>query len=193
MPAYVSGISKVTLRSLMIIAAGMVVLILPLSPFWRPITRRPSAGTRPKARSRYLSIPSAISLIPITLWKAASSAGLPLFSSGSSITSFWPRRDAVWLRSERHQQRQYRLPGYIGARYHLILDSTALSMMLWEVGIIGVILFIAMIAAILIGMRPKETFSATISNGKIYSCSAPRLRFTSLPLAVCSAFPTARS
>lgn len=32
-------------------------------------------------------------------------------------------------------------------------------MMLWEVGIIGVILFIAMIASILIGMRPKETFS----------------------------------
>lgn len=88
MPAYVSGISKVTLRSLMIIAAGMVVLILPLSPFSPPTTRRPLAGIRPKARSRYLSIPSVIFLILTTLWKAASLAGLPLFSSGLSITNF---------------------------------------------------------------------------------------------------------
>ncbi|HDG9776807.1 TPA: capsular biosynthesis protein, partial [Raoultella planticola] len=50
-------------------------------------------------------------------------------------------------------------PGYIGAWFHLILDSTALSMLLWEVGIIGVVIFIAMITSILISMRPKETFS----------------------------------
>ncbi len=50
-------------------------------------------------------------------------------------------------------------PGYIGVWYHLILDSTALSMLLWEVGIIGIILFIGTIASIPVAMRPKETFS----------------------------------
>jgi hypothetical protein len=82
-------------------------------------------------------------------------------------------------------------PGYIGAWYHLILDSTALSMLLWEVGIIGIILFICMIGAILVAMRPKRPFPVTILIVKISSCSARRS--TSLSSAACSACRTARS
>ena len=188
MPAYVSGISKVTLRSLMIIAAGMVVLILPLSPFSPPTTRRPSAGIRQK---RALGIYRFLGYIFDTNY-IMESGELGRFTT----IFFWLKHNELFgpggmlfgYGLNATNSGSTVSPGYIGAWYHLILDSTALSMMLWEVGIIGVILFIAMIASILIGMRPKETFSATILNMKIYSCSAPRLRFTSLPSAVYSAF-----
>ena len=83
-------------------------------------------------------------------------------------------------------------PGYIGVWYHLILDSTALSMLLWEVGIIGIILFIGTIASIRSPCGRKRPFRATISSLRICNSStAPA--FYVLSSAVCSACPTARS
>ncbi|ARB23978.1 capsular biosynthesis protein [Klebsiella oxytoca] len=160
MPAYVSGISKVTLRSLMIIAAGMVVLIFAAITILASNYSSAFGGDPTKSAlsvfidslgyifdTNYIMESGELGrFTTIFFWLQHNELfgpggmlfgyGLNATNSGSTVS-----------------------PGYIGAWYHLILDSTALSMMLWEVGIIGVILFIAMIAAILIGMRPKETFS----------------------------------
>ena len=49
-------------------------------------------------------------------------------------------------------------------------------MLLWEVGIIGIILFIGTIASIPVAMRPKETFRATISSLRICNSLARHRR-----------------
>ncbi|HDH0765776.1 TPA: capsular biosynthesis protein, partial [Klebsiella oxytoca] len=160
MPAYVSGISKVTLRSLMIIAAGMVVLIFAAITILASNYSSAFGGDPTKSAlsvfidslgyifdTNYIMESGELGrFTTIFFWLQHNELfgpggmlfgyGLNATNSGSTVS-----------------------PGYIGAWYHLILDSTALSMLLWEVGIIGVILFIAMIASILVGMRPKETFS----------------------------------
>ncbi|MDA6915188.1 capsular biosynthesis protein, partial [Escherichia coli] len=40
-------------------------------------------------------------------------------------------------------------PGFLNLIYNLILDSTSLSMLLWEVGVIGTVLFIGLFIFIL--------------------------------------------
>ena len=46
-------------------------------------------------------------------------------------------------------------PGFLNLIFHLILDSTALSMLLWEVGIVGTVLFIGLILWIIRITWPK--------------------------------------
>jgi hypothetical protein len=53
LPGYVSGVSKVSLRSLMIIAAGMVLLIFIAITVLASNYQRPSAGTRQRAFGVY--------------------------------------------------------------------------------------------------------------------------------------------
>ncbi|MGM1325723.1 capsular biosynthesis protein, partial [Klebsiella michiganensis] len=160
MPAYVSGISKVTLRSLMIIAAGMVVLIFAAITILASNYSSAFGGDPTK---------SALSVFIDSLGYIFDTNYIMESGELGRFTTifFWLKHNELFgpggmlfgYGLNATNSGSTVSPGYIGAWYHLILDSTALSMMLWEVGIIGVILFIAMIASILIGMRPKETFS----------------------------------
>lgn len=87
LPGYVSGVSKVSLRSLLIIAAGMALLIFIAITVLASNYSSPSAATRRKAHCRYLSIRWAIFLIPTTLCPAVNWDVLPPSSSGCSITN----------------------------------------------------------------------------------------------------------
>ncbi|AOR60277.1 hypothetical protein [Pectobacterium parmentieri] len=46
-------------------------------------------------------------------------------------------------------------PGFLNIIYNLIIDSTSLSVLLWEVGVVGTLFFIGLIIYILIIVQPK--------------------------------------
>ncbi|AOP43202.2 capsular biosynthesis protein [Edwardsiella piscicida] len=67
--------------------------------------------------------------------------------------------------------------GYLHTLFNLILDATSLSMLLWEVGIVGTLLFIGLIVAILAATWPRPLLSPTgLSDADRYLLSsAPAL------------------
>lgn len=160
MPCYVSGVSKVSLRSLLIIAGGMVVLIFGAITILA--ANYSSAFGGDPTKSAFSVFVDSLGYIfdtnyimengelgrftTIFFWLKHNDLfgigsilfgyGLNATNSGSTVS-----------------------PGYISAWFHLILDSTSLSMLLWEVGIIGVLLLAGIFIAILKVMRPRETFS----------------------------------
>lgn len=160
LPCYVSGVSKVSLRSLLIIAGGMVVLIFGAITILA--ANYSSAFGGDPTKSAFSVFVDSLGYIfdtnyimengelgrftTIFFWLKHNDLfgigsilfgyGLNATNSGSTVS-----------------------PGYISAWFHLILDSTSLSMLLWEVGIIGVLLLAGIFIAILKVMRPRETFS----------------------------------
>jgi len=50
-------------------------------------------------------------------------------------------------------------PGFLHQYYNLYLDSTSLSMLLWEVGIVGTLLFVGLFIYILKAVRPQPLLS----------------------------------
>jgi len=50
-------------------------------------------------------------------------------------------------------------PGFLNQVYNLILDSTALSMLLWEVGLVGTLIFIGLFIYILKVVQPEPLLS----------------------------------
>lgn len=50
-------------------------------------------------------------------------------------------------------------PGFLNEVYNLILDSTALSMLLWEVGVVGTLIFIGLFIYILKVVKPEPLLS----------------------------------
>jgi len=159
-PVYVRGISSVSVRSLLIIAAGMALLIfIAITALASSYSSAFGADPTKSGLSVFIEsigyIFDANYIMPsgelgrfttIFFWANHNDLfgitgtlfgyGLNATNSGSAVS-----------------------PGYIGAWYHLILDSTSLSMLMWEIGVVGTSLFIGMIIFILKGTRPKPTFS----------------------------------
>lgn len=50
-------------------------------------------------------------------------------------------------------------PGFLNQVYNLILDSTAMSMLLWEVGVVGTVIFIGLFIYILKVVQPEPLLS----------------------------------
>lgn len=50
-------------------------------------------------------------------------------------------------------------PGFLHQYYNLYLDSTSLSMLLWEVGVVGTVLFVSLFIYILKAARPEPVLS----------------------------------
>ncbi|MGI6904542.1 MULTISPECIES: capsular biosynthesis protein [Leclercia] len=50
-------------------------------------------------------------------------------------------------------------PGFLNQVYNLILDSTAMSMLLWEVGVVGTLIFIGLFVYILKVVQPEPLLS----------------------------------
>ncbi|VTP62733.1 Uncharacterised protein [Leclercia adecarboxylata] len=83
-------------------------------------------------------------------------------------------------------------PGFLHQYYNLYLDSTSLSMLLWEVGIVGTLLFVGLFIYILKAVRPQPLLSVEqLDKPDVQLLSFAR-RLTSSPSPVCSACPTAR-
>ncbi|BDH46340.1 capsular polysaccharide biosynthesis protein [Salmonella enterica subsp. enterica serovar Choleraesuis] len=160
MPGYVSGVSKVSLRSLLIIAVGMVVLIFAAITILASNYSSAFGGDPTKSAfsvfvdslgyifdTNYIMENGELGrLTTIFFWlkhNSLSGIGSVLFGYGLNATNSGSSVS----------------PGYISTWFHLILDSTSLSMLLWEVGIIGVLLLTAIAVMVLIGLRPRETFA----------------------------------
>lgn len=160
MPGYVSGVSKVSLRSLLIIAVGMVVLIFAAITILAA-NYSSAFGGDPTKSALSVFIDSLGYIFDTNYIMDTGELGrfTTLFFWMQHNELFGPGGMLFGYGLNATNSGSTVSPGYIGAWFHLILDSTALSMLLWEVGIIGVVLFIAMISSILISMRPKETFS----------------------------------
>lgn len=159
MPGYVSGVSKVSLRSLLIIAVGMVVLIFAAITILAA-NYSSAFGGDPTKSALSVFIDSLGYIFDTNYIMDTGELGrfTTLFFWMQHNELFGPGGMLFGYGLNATNSGSTVSPGYIGAWFHLILDSTALSMLLWEVGIIGVVLFIAMISSILISMRPKETF-----------------------------------
>ena len=160
MPAYVSGISKVTLRSLMIIAAGMVVLIFAAITILASNYSSAFGGDPTKSAlsvfidslgyifdTNYIMESGELGrFTTVFFWLQHNELfgpggmlfgyGLNATNSGSSVS-----------------------PGFLHQYYNLYLDSTSLSMLLWEVGIVGTLLFVGLFIYILKAVRPQPLLS----------------------------------
>ena len=160
LPGYVSGVSKVSLRSLLIIAAGMALLIF-VAITVLASNYSAAFGGDPTKSALSVFIDSLGYIFDTNYIMPSGELGrfTTLFFWLQHNELFGPGGMLFGYGLNATNSGSTVSPGYIGVWYHLILDSTALSMLLWEVGIIGIILFIGTIVSILVAMRPKETFS----------------------------------
>jgi hypothetical protein len=156
MPSYVKGVSKVNIKALFLIFASMALLIT-LAIVILASGYSSAFGTDPSENSlsvfwnslSYIFDPNYIlpsgevgRFTTVVFWlnnndlRGLSGTlfgyGLNATNSGSAIS-----------------------PGFLNLTYNLILDSTSLSMLLWEVGIVGTSIFIGLILYILKIVQPK--------------------------------------
>ncbi|MRS13629.1 capsular biosynthesis protein [Enterobacteriaceae bacterium RIT691] len=160
LPGYVSGVSKVSVRSLLTIAAGMLVLIFAAITILA--SNYSSAFGGDPTKSAFSVFVDSLGYIFDTNYI------MPSGELGRFTTVyFWLQHNQLFgpggmlfgYGLNATNSGSAVSPGYIGAWFKLILDSTSLSMLLWEVGLIGILLFMGMIIYILRSMRPKEAFS----------------------------------
>ncbi|EEV5811067.1 capsular biosynthesis protein [Escherichia coli] len=149
-PGYVKDISKVNLKALLVIILGMVLLItlaiVILASFYSA-----AFGTDPTQSS--LSI----------FWESLSYIFDPnyILSTGelgrfTTLFFWWENNDLLGISGtlfgyglNATNSGSSVSPGFLNLIYNLILDSTSLSMLLWEVGVIGTVLFIGLFIFIL--------------------------------------------
>jgi hypothetical protein len=160
MPGYVSGVSKVSLRSLLIIAAGMVVLIFAAITILA--SNYSSAFGGDPTKSAFSVFVDSLGYIFDTNY-IMENGELGRFTT----IFFWLKHNGLYGMGSilfgyglnATNSGSAVSPGYISTWFRLILDSTSLSMLLWEVGVIGILLFSLVIITILKAMRPREAFS----------------------------------
>ncbi|MGL4724408.1 MAG: capsular biosynthesis protein [Scandinavium sp.] len=160
LPGYVSGVSKVSLRSLLIIAVGMVVLIFAAITILA--ANYSSAFGGDPTKSAFSVFVDSLGYIFDTNYI------MPSGELGRFTTIFfWLKHNDLYgigsvlfgYGLNATNSGSAVSPGYISTWFNLILDSTSLSMLLWEVGIIGLLLLTTIVVSILKAMRPRETFS----------------------------------
>ncbi|AJJ10560.1 putative membrane protein [Yersinia rohdei] len=160
MPSYVKDFNKVNIKSLLVIFAGMVLLI-GLAIIILAYGYSSAFGSDPTQSSfsifldsmNYIFDPNYIMstgelgrFTTFMFWlKNNDLGGLSgtLFGYGLNATN---SGSAV-------------SPGFLNLTYNLILDATALSMLLWEVGVVGTLLFIGLFIYILKVVQPKPLLS----------------------------------
>ncbi len=156
MPSYVKGMSKVNLKALLLIFAGMALLIafaiiILASGYSSAFGSDPTESSLSVFLSSldYIFDPNYIlpsgevgRFTTLTFWlKNNDLMGLSgtLFGYGLNATN------SGSIVSQ----------GFLNLTYNLILDSTSLSMLLWEVGAVGTLLFIGLIIYTLKIVQPK--------------------------------------
>lgn len=154
-PSYVKGMKNFSLKMLLVIVVGMLLLIS-LAVFFLASNYAAAFGTDPSKGTldvfidsvSYVFDPHVIAesgelgrLTTIFFWLENSALyGLPseLFGYGLNATNHGSSF----------------APGFLNTVFNVLLDSTSLSMMLWELGIIGTLLFIAPVVGTLFVARP---------------------------------------
>ncbi len=147
MPSWVQGVSKVTLKTLLIIAAVMsgliAVAIMVLAAGY-------SSAFGAEAGKSSLSIfLDSLDYIFDTNYIMAATGELGRMTT----LFFWAKHSDMWgipsmlfgYGLNATNSGSAVSPGYLNLIFRLMLDSTSLSMLLWEVGLIGTLLFIGLI------------------------------------------------
>lgn len=156
MPSYVKGMSKVNLKALLLIFAGMALLIafailILASGYSSAFGSDPTESSLSVFLSSldYIFDPNYI---------------LPSGEVGRFTTlTFWLKNNDLWGLSgtlfgyglNATNSGSIVSQGFLNLTYNLILDSTSLSMLLWEVGVVGTLLFISVIIYTLKIVQPK--------------------------------------
>lgn len=156
MPSYVEGVSKVNLRALLLIFAGMALLIT-LAIVILASGYSSAFGSDPTESSLSVFLSSLNYIFDPNYI-------LPSGEVGRFTTlTFWLKNNDLWGLSgtlfgyglNATNSGSIVSPGFLNLTYNLILDSTSLSMLLWEVGIVGTLLFIGLIVYTLKIVQPK--------------------------------------
>ena len=156
MPSYVKGMSKVNLKALLLIFAGMALLIA-LAIIILASGYSSAFGSDPTESSLSVFLSSLDYIFDPNYI-------LPSGEVGRFTTlTFWLKNNDLWGLSgtlfgyglNATNSGSIVSQGFLNLTYNLILDSTSLSMLLWEVGAVGTLLFIGLIIYTLKIVHPK--------------------------------------
>ncbi|MGB7801202.1 capsular biosynthesis protein [Buttiauxella sp.] len=156
MPSFVKGVNKVNIKALLLIFAGMALLIA-LAIVILASGYSTAFGTDPSQSSLAVFIDSLSYIFDPNYI-------LPSGEIGRFTTLiFWLKNNDLWGLSgtlfgyglNATNSGSAVSPGFLNLTYNLILDSTSLSMLLWEVGVVGTLLFVGLIIYILKIVQPK--------------------------------------
>ncbi|OAT18962.1 hypothetical protein M979_1786 [Buttiauxella noackiae ATCC 51607] len=156
MPSYVKGMSKINLKALLLIFSGMALLIT-FAIIILAAGYSSAFGSDPTESSLSIFLSSLDYIFDPNYI-------LPSGEIGRFTTlTFWLRNNDLWGLSgtlfgyglNATNSGSIVSPGFLNLTYNLILDSTSLSMLLWEVGAVGTVLFIGLIIYTLKIVQPK--------------------------------------
>ena len=156
MPSFVKGMNKVNIKALLLIFTAMALLIA-FAIVILAAGYSTAYGTDPTQNSLAVFINSLSYIFDPNYI-------LPSGEVGRFTTLlFWIKNNDLWGLSgtlfgyglNATNSGSVVSPGFLNLTYNLILDSTSLSMLLWEVGVVGTLLFISLILYILKIVQPK--------------------------------------
>ena len=155
-PSYVKDVSKINFKTLILIVAGMLLLIC-LSVVILAWYYTSAFGADPTKSSLSIFIDSLSYIFDPNY--VMSTGELGRFTT----FLFWLKNNDLWGLSgtlfgyglNATNSGSTVSPGFLNIVYNLILDSTSLSMLLWEIGVIGTLLFISLFIYILKVCQPK--------------------------------------
>ncbi|MCP2005141.1 UNVERIFIED_ORG: hypothetical protein J2Y78_003681 [Buttiauxella agrestis ATCC 33320] len=156
MPSFVKGMNKVNIKALLLIFTAMALLIA-FAIVILAAGYSTAYGTDPTQSSLAVFINSLSYIFDPNYI-------LPSGEVGRFTTLlFWIKNNDLWGLSgtlfgyglNATNSGSVVSPGFLNLTYNLILDSTSLSMLLWEVGVVGTLLFISLILYILKIVQPK--------------------------------------
>lgn len=155
-PSYVKDVSKVNLKTLLIIVAGMLLLVS-LSIVILAYYYSSAFGGDPSKSALSIFIDSLSYIFDPNYIMSTGELGR------FTTFLFWLKNNDLWGLTgtlfgyglNATNSGSTVSPGFLNIIYNLILDSTSLSMLLWEVGVIGTLLFIILFIYILKVCQPK--------------------------------------
>jgi hypothetical protein len=160
MPSYVKGVNKVNIKALLLIFAGMALLIA-LAVVILASGYSSAFGSDPTQSSLSVFLDSLSYIFDPNYI-------LPSGEVGRFTTlMFWLQNNDLWGLSgtlfgyglNATNSGSAISPGFLNLKYNLILDSTSLSMLLWEVGVVGTLLFIGLMLYILKIVQPEAVLA----------------------------------
>ncbi|QDX31438.1 hypothetical protein [Dickeya poaceiphila] len=156
MPGYINGLSNVNLKAILLILIGMALLItVAITILASGYSSAFGSDPTKSAASVFLD---SLSYIFDTNY-IMESGELGRFTT----LFFWLKNHDMWGPSgtlfgyglNATNSGSAVSPGFLNIIYNLIIDSTSLSVLLWEVGVVGTLFFIGLTVYILIIAHPK--------------------------------------
>lgn len=160
MPSYVKDASKVSLKVLLSIFAGMVLLI-GLAIVTLAYGYSSAFGSDPTLSAFTIFLNSLDYIFDPNYIMPSGEVGrittLLFWLKNSDLSGLQGTLFGYGLNATNHGSALS--PGFLNRVYNLILDSTSLSMLLWEVGVIGSLIFIGLFVYILKVIQPEPLLS----------------------------------